>query len=219
MAQVVCVLGNSGSGKSASLRNFKKGEVLIFEVAGKPLPFKNDFGGFVRYTTNENRNIDYTYIINYINRVINSDAENKPKTIIIDDSQYLMAFENFDKAKIKGYDKYTDMALNFQNLIRTMSLLPDDYTVYFLHHINKDDDGYMHMKTLGKMLDNQLTTDGLFTTIIMATRKDKSYVFQVVDYDGISSVKTPIGLYEDGIQFIDNDLKAFDDNLRSFYNI
>lgn len=213
MAQVICVLGSSGSGKSTSLRNFKKGEVFVFEVAGKPLPFKNDFGNFVKYNSGD-KNISYDSILNIFGKL----NDKTPKTIVIDDSQYLMAFENFDNVKNKSYDKYVQMALNFQNLIRQSTLLPDDINVYFLHHISKDDDGFQHMKTLGKMLDNQLTVDGLFTTIIVATRKDKKYVFQVHDEDGLSTCKTPLGLYDENTTYVDNDLKAFDTNLREFYN-
>lgn len=212
MAQVICVLGSSGSGKSTSLRNFKKGEVIVFEVAGKPLPFKNDFGNFVKYN-NDEKNISYDSILNGFSKL----NDKTPKTIVIDDSQYLMAFENFDNVKNKSFDKYVQMALNFQNLIRQASLLPDDINVYFLHHTSKDDDGFQHMKTLGKMLDNQLTVDGLFTTIIVATRKDKKYVFQVHDEDGLSTCKTPLGLYDENTIYVENDLKAFDTNLREFY--
>ena len=98
----VLILGESGAGKSCSLRNFEPEEVGIFNVAGKPLPFKKQL--------KKVNNAKYSDILKSLN-------EPKLKTYVIDDSQYLMAFEMFDRAKEVGYNKFTDVALNFRTLV------------------------------------------------------------------------------------------------------
>jgi hypothetical protein len=143
MGVPILILGASGSGKSTSMRNFEPDEIGIFNVASKPLPFKKKLpiANNATYST------------------IYSGLKNpKLKKYVIDDSQYLMAFESFDHAKETGYGKFTNMALNFRNLIQyVVTQLPDDVIVYFLHHTEVAEDGRLKAKTLGKMLDNQLT--------------------------------------------------------------
>lgn len=208
MGMVVAVMGASGSGKTSSLRKYKPGEIFIYEVAGKSLPFKS--AGMKKY-------IMETHDYGKIESTMKS-MSSKCKTFIIDDSQYLMAFESFDKAKQVGYEKFTTMAFNFQKLLRFVKdELPEDVIVFFLHHVSKDDDGFMHLKTLGKMLDNQLTIDGLFTIILYACKNQKHYVFETSDPDGLTTAKTPIGMFEE--QYIDNDLKMVENTIRDYYDI
>nr|DAM53031.1 MAG TPA: ClpB protein [Caudoviricetes sp.] len=133
----VLILGESGSGKSASLRNFKPGEILIFNVANKPLPFREK--------------LDCLDKSGY-RAIFEEFKAQKYKRYVVDDSQYLLAFESFAKAKENGYQKFTDMALHFYSLIKTVTEgLPDDTVVYFLHHVQKTDYG-IKAKTIGKML-------------------------------------------------------------------
>ena len=149
----VLILGESGSGKSTSLRNFTENEVGIFNVAGKPLPFRKKLpkADNARYDT-----------------ILKSLSKPNLKTYVIDDSQYLMAFEAFDRAKETGYGKFTDMALHFRNLIDfVVRYTPPDVIVYFLHHTEKADDGRLKAKTQGKMLDSQLTVEGLFSIVLL----------------------------------------------------
>jgi energy-coupling factor transporter ATP-binding protein EcfA2 len=149
MGVPVLILGESGSGKSTSLRNFNIEEVGIFNVAGKPLPFKKKL--------NKYNNARYEHILKSLKAP-------KVKKYVIDDSQYLMAFEMFDRAKETGYNKFTDVALNFRNLVQfIITGTPDDVVVYFLHHCEQTETGKIKAKTSGKMLDNQLTLEGLFS--------------------------------------------------------
>lgn len=210
MAMPILIIGESGSGKTASLRNFKKGEVYVFEVAGKELPFRNDFDKFVKQRA--------TY--DDIKKLTLALAAKDPKackTFVIDDSQYLMAFESFARAKENGYSKNVDLARNFKDIIDfVITQLPRDWTVYFLHHIAVDETtGVRHAKTLGKMLDNQLTVEGMFTMVLMTNVVQGKYTFITHNLDGTSTVKSPIGMFADNE--IDNDLKLVDSAVRKYY--
>ena len=198
----VLVLGESGSGKSASLRNFEQAEVGIFNVASKPLPFRRQL----------NKIDGATY-----NRIEKSLSKPTLKTYIIDDSQYLLAFEFFDRAKETGYQKFTDIALNFRNLIQfVIRETPPDVIVYFLHHTERREDGSVKAKTIGKMLDEKLTVEGLFSIVLMAQTDGKEHWF-LTQNDGYSPVKTPMEMFND--EKIDNDLKLVDDTIREYYNL
>lgn len=198
----VLVLGESGSGKSASLRNFELSEVGIFNVASKPLPFRKPL----------NKIDGATY-----SRIEKSLSKPTLKTYVIDDSQYLLAFEFFDRAKETGYQKFTDIALNFRNLIQfVIRETPADVIVYFLHHTEKREDGSVKAKTIGKMLDEKLTVEGLFSIVLMAQTDGKEHWF-LTQNDGFSPVKTPMEMFTD--EKIDNDLKAVDDTIRAYYEL
>lgn len=196
----VLILGESGSGKSSSMRNFDINEVGIFNVASKPLPFRKKL----------NKVDGATYEL--IQRALTNP---KLKRYVIDDSQYLMAFELFDKAKIVGYGKFTDMALNFKNLIdHVIKNTPSDCIVYFLHHTQKTDLG-TKAKTVGKMLDDQLTVEGLFSIVLRTKYESGKYSF-VTQTDGTDTVKSPMDMFE---REIDNDLKFVDDTIRDYWEL
>lgn len=197
----VLVLGESGSGKSTSLRNFDVSEVGIFNVAGKPLPFKKKL--------NKVNNAGYATILSVLK---------KPglKKYVIDDSQYLMAFESFNHAKEKGYDKFTNMALNFKNLISyVICEVPDDVIVYFLHHTEVGENGKLKAKTLGKMLDNQLTVEGLFSIVLICQVEGSEHYF-LTNSDGSNPAKSPMEMFE---LKIPNDLKFVDEKIREYWEL
>lgn len=195
----VLIMGESGSGKTASLRNFEPGEIGILNVASKPLPFRKklpkvDNAGYQK-----------------IEKALTNPSL---KAYAIDDSQYLMAFEMFAKAKETGYGKFTDCAKRFYDLIQTViRKTPDDCIVYFLHHIDKSDDGHIKAKTQGKMLDNQLTLEGLFSIVLLCTTDGKSHKF-ITQSDGFSTAKSPMEMFDTEI---DNDLKFVDTKIREYY--
>ncbi len=195
----VLILGASGSGKSASLRNFDPGEVGIFNVASKPLPFRSALP-LVNHAT-------YSLIEKNLKK-------NNRKCYVIDDSQYLMAFDGFTRAKEKSYDKFTDIAVNFYNLIQSAVLdTTDDTIVYFLHHIDRGDDGYIKAKTLGKMLDNQLTLEGMFAIVLLCETDGKEHRF-ITQSNGFNCAKSPMEMFP---LEIDNDLKMVDTTIREYY--
>lgn len=198
----VLILGESGSGKSASLRNFEPEDVSIFNVAAKPMPFRKKLP--TRATA------DYGVITASI-------AQSKKKAFVIDDSQYLMCFESFAKAKETGYGKYTDMALHFYNLVQFVIYnTPPDVIVYFLHHTETDSNtNKTRAKTLGKMLDSQLTLEGLFSIVLMCVTDGKKHNF-ITQSDGKTTAKSPMEMFPD---VIDNDLKTVDQTIREYYEL
>lgn len=197
----VLILGESGSGKSCSLRNFETNEVGIFNVAGKPLPFRKVL------PTVDNANYS---------KIIAGLKLGKVKSYVIDDSQYLMAFEMFDRAKEIGYNKFTDVALNFRNLVDfVIKQTPKDYIVYFLHHIETTEAGKVKAKTSGKMLDNQLTLEGLFSIVLLCKTDGQEHYFETQS-DGYTTCKSPMEMFP---AKINNDLKMVDTTIREYYGL
>lgn len=206
----VLILGESGSGKSASLRNFSKDNVGVINVAGKPLPFRSEIKPYNLNRESKKQKLNRYYLL------YNVMKKAKVKSIVIDDSQYLIAFDSFEKANIKNYDKFTDMAVNFEQLIEfCIDVLDEDKIIYFLHHTETSDTGKVKAKTIGKMLDNQLTVEGLFSIVLLCTC-DKTGHYFITQSDGTTTAKSPMGMFE---YHIDNDLKAVDDIIRNYYNL
>ena len=201
MAVLVMIYGQSGTGKSTSLRNFTNDEVAVINVSGKPLPFRNKL---TTYDTDS-----YSKISSALNKI-------ERKSIVIDDATYLMVNEFMRTAKVAGYQKYTDMAVNFNSLVAQASQLANDKIVYFLGHSDLKDDGTEHFKTIGKMLDNYVTVEGKFTIVLKTVVQDGKYYFSTHN-SGQDTVKSPLGMFEDN--YVDNDLKAVDTIIREYYGI
>lgn len=205
----VMILGASGNGKSASLRNFEPDEVGILNVASKPLPFRKQLPVI--------NHADYGVIYQTLHPQRLQEPKNaQRRAFVIDDSQYLMCFEMFRKAKEMGYQKFTDCALNFYNLVQhCINVLPTDVIVYFLHHVDTDENGRIKAKTAGKMLDNQLTLEGLFSIVLLAYTDGKSHKF-ITQSDGLTTCKSPMEMFP---LEIDNDLKFVDTEIRKYYGM
>jgi hypothetical protein len=201
MAVLVMIYGQSGTGKSTSLRNFTNDEVAVINVSGKPLPFRS------KLTTYDTDN--YAKISSALGKI-------ERKSIVIDDATYLMVNEFMRTAKVAGYQKYTDMAVNFNSLVAQASQLANDKIVYFLGHSDLKDDGTEHFKTIGKMLDNYVTVEGKFTIVLKTVVQDGKYYFSTHN-SGQDTVKSPLGMFADN--YVDNDLKAVDAIIREYYGI
>lgn len=196
----ILILGESGTGKSASMREFKPDEVALANVAGKPLPFKGKF-----------------------DETINSDSYRQIKkfmkdcfanVVVIDDSQYLMANEFMRRSAERGYDKFTEIAVNFWDLVQSVRELPPEKIVVFMAHIERDQNGNEKIKTIGKLLDEKITVEGMFSIVLKTSVKDGTYSFQTQN-NGHDTVKSPIGMFE-AVE-IDNDLKAVTSRVLHYY--
>lgn len=183
------------------MRNCTPDRFGIINVQSKPLPFRSNL---VTYDTD-----------NYID-IVTALEKGKTPSIVIDDSQYLMAHEFMYRANEKGYDKFSSIGTNFFKLLEAIRKLPNDKIVYLLHHIDVDEYGREKAKTVGKMVDNYLLVEGCFAIVMKAVATPEGYFFRTVT-NGNDSVKTPMGLFAD--EQIDNDLLFVDDAIRSFYGI
>ena len=199
-------MGESGSGKSASLRNFAPNEISVFNVTSKPLPFKQ---GKTKIPKIDNA----TYA-----DIANALANPNKRAYVIDDAGYLLSFEMFKRANETGYSKFTDMAKNFFDMLDFINTkLPNDIIVYITMHT--EDDPEMHrvkVKTIGKMLDQNLKIEGLFSIVLRAVQTEDGYKFVTRD-DMVSTAKSPIGMWEEDM--IDNDLKEVDRIIREYYDM
>lgn len=202
MAQVVMILGESGTGKSASLRNFKPEQVTVFNVGKKPLPFKSRLP--------EIETDDYAQIIGQLKLI-------ETPSIVIDDSQYLMVNAFMRRSAEKGYDKYSEMARNHWGIINwIIGNLPKEKIVYFMSHIDRDQNGNEKAKTIGRMIDQYITLEGLFTTVLKTHVEDGKYTFRTHN-NGFDTVKSPLGMFAE--DEIDNDLAYVDKVIREYYEI
>ena len=197
----VLLIGQSGSGKSTSLRNFKGDEVAVVNVLGKPLPFKSDIKA--------GKCDDYATILKAI-------ANTPKKTIVIDDANYLITNEFMNKSSVKGFDKYNEMGNNFFNLINGIKNIKGGKTVYLIMHEDTDENGYVKPKTIGKLLDDKVNIQGMFTICIRSMFDNGNYIFRLKT-NGQDCVKTPFGMFENDT--MDNDLKAFDEVVREYYEL
>lgn len=214
MSVPVLVMGRSGSGKTYSIKNFKPDEVGVISVEKGRLPFKSDIK-VVRIPESLEAEAQTAAQLNaaryaWIQMAVKTS---KVKSVVIDDSQYLLVNELFDRAKEKGYEKYVDMAANFRALVHSINKLPeDDKIVYFLHHSETDDGGRQKAKTIGKMLDEKLVLEGCFDIVLYC--EDQKFYTQA---NGQSSAKSPEGLFE-SVE-IPNDLKMVDLAIRDYYGL
>ena len=197
----VLLMGASGTGKSTSLRNLPAEETAIINVTNKPMPFRNKNG------------LKITSCTNY-EQMIKAILSTNKRIIVVDDSSYMMTFENFEKATQKGYDKFTTMAINYYNLIETPKKCDGEKIIYFVTHEEIDENGITHPKSIGKMLSQQLVIEGLFSIVLRSMQKENQYVFQTHN-DGTSVCKSPIDMFAD--DFIPNDLAEVDKIIREYY--
>lgn len=216
MSIAALILGESGTGKSTSLRNLDPSQTLLIQSIRKPLPFKSP--GWTRRVKDPATGI-------VTGNVVTSDAadtiENLMKRtafpiIVLDDFQYILANEFMRRSNEKGFEKFTDIGRNAWNLLTMAAKLNDDKRVYILSHIATDDFGRSKMKTIGKLLDEKITPEGMFTICLKTLVQDGNYYFSTQN-SGSDTVKSPMAMFADVL--IPNDLKAVDEAICDYYEI
>ncbi|MGA0608871.1 ATP-binding protein [Caldimonas sp. KR1-144] len=212
MSIATLILGESGTGKSTSLRNLDPSKTLLIQAIRKPLPFKST-GWKVRPSLKAEGNVIQTDNPELIERVLRSSGD---EIVVIDDFQYVMANEYMRRSDEKGFDKFTDIGKHAWNILRAASDLADRRRVYILAHTQSDDTGRVKIKTIGKMLDEKITVEGMFTIVLRTVVRDGSYLFATQN-NGSDTVKSPMDMFAD--QLIGNDLASVDESICSFYGI
>lgn len=229
MAQLGAIVGETGSGKSTSLRNLNPAHTFIINVTGKPLPIRGWKKRYKPLSQGADKkfegNLYNTSSVEKIAQVLKLISAGMPhiKQVIIDDSQYLMAFEAMDRATEKGYEKFTQMAQHFYSVLKEAMAMRDDLKVFILAHSENLGDALnpsYKIKTLGKMIDNMITVEGLFTYVLFTTKRTNDegiieYKF-ITNSDGTNTAKTPMGCFKDIL--IDNDLQYVIDQIDEYNN-
>lgn len=203
MGIAVLVLGESGSGKTYSLKHMDPENVGVFSVRKGTLPFPE--GKSFKIAKKASYEVIYKVLKNPT-----------MKTYVVDDSQYLMVNEYFRKANDSGYQKYTSIGKNFSDLLEYIAYqVPDDVVVYFLHHTQITSDGRIKAKTVGQMLDNYLTLEGCVDVVLLAQTDGQTHYF-MTQSDGSNTAKSPEGMFE---LKIPNDLNFVNNRIREYYGL
>lgn len=214
MANVVMLLGKSGTGKSTSVKGLNPKETVVINVLGKRLPFKGSQGIYNSQNNNLFQKEDYQQIITLLGQIDKSASY--VKNIVIDDLIYVMRKEYFKRAKESGYNKYTELAQHFQQIVSTCENLRADLNVFFIMHSediqsDKITTGYK-VSTIGSLVDNQynpmeVVPMVLYSSVQYDDKGQAKYGFYTHRFkDGTIEIpaKTPDEMFEE--DFIPNDL-------------
>jgi hypothetical protein len=221
MAKLVAVVGESGSGKSTSIKYLDPKETYIINTAGKELPFK---GSEKLYNVDNKNYFEPSNPLDVLAKLkVVSDKAPHIKQIVIEDSNYLMAFTLVNKALETGYTKFTMLAKDMVTLIQEAKKLRSDLIIYYFTHSESVEDGddiiSYKIKTAGKMLDNQVVMEGLFTVVLYTfvdCKSDKCTYNFVTNRMGKLPAKSPDGMFEN--LKIDNNLQVVTETIREYYN-
>lgn len=205
MAKIIAIMGESGAGKTTSMRNLDPKTTMYFDCDKKGLSWKGwkeQYNGANKnYIKTDNQNV----VLSTLQIVDSSDKFKHIKTIIIDTINGIMVADEMRRMKDKGYDKWQDLAYAIYTIIDYALTMRDDLTVIFVAHTQTDreDSGYMftHIKTSGKKLD-KITLESKFPTVLLAKSLDGRYVFETKANN--STAKTPMGAISEAV--IDNDI-------------
>jgi len=215
MSIPVLIIGKSGTGKSTSLRNLDPDDCILIQALKKPLPFKNKWKPWDG--EKKSGSVFVSDKAKTIIACIKKAKENKKSIVIIDDFQYQMGNQFMRKANEKGYQKFTDIAKDAWDIVQAVIESDDDLRVYILGHSYEDDLGEnIRMKTIGKMLDDKITMEGMFSIVFRSILNDGEYFFRTKN-SGCDTVKTPMGMFKK--EEIPNDLAEIDAAICSYYEI
>lgn len=208
MAQKTLVMGESGTGKSTSLRNLDPAITAIVNPVGKPLPFKSKNGKFTMLN-NETKSSNIT-------AWMKGQAKAGKKILIVDDFQYLLSIPYMNRIHEGGWDKWNDFGDDYFKLIDVCADLPADVRVYYLTHCETLDNGITTIKLIGKLLREKITIEGLFTIVLRTSVVDQKYYF-LTQNSGKDTVKSPMGMFD--AYAVENDLAYIDDKICNYYEI
>ena len=225
MANVVMLLGKSGTGKSTSIKTLNPKETVVLNILGKRLPFKGSSSSYNKDNKNMFRLNTYSEVISYLESMNKSALH--VKNVIIDDMIYIMRKEYFSRAKENGYGKYTELAMHFQQIVSTCESMREDMNVFFILHSediqsDKITTGYK-VSTIGSLVDNQYNPIEVVPMVLYSAVKfdDKGiatygfYTHRCVEGSVEIPAKTPDGMFEE--DFIPNDLALVVKAMNEYY--
>lgn len=205
MAQMVLIMGESGTGKSTSMRNCDPATTAIVNPVGKPLPFKGKYEMLNSVT--ESRKIT---------KFMKEQAAAGKKLLVVDDFQYILSVPYMNRIKENGWDKWNDFGANYFEIIEVCKELPEDVVVAYMTHTETLDNGVTTIKLIGKLLREKITIEGLFTIVLRTGVNEGKYYFYTQN-SGKDTVKSPMGMFP--AYAIDNDLNYVADKVRNFYEV
>jgi hypothetical protein len=210
MSIATLIIGHSGTGKTSSLRKMDPAQNLLIQTIRKPLPFQSTHW---HYFSREKPQGDM-FVSDQWDTIIAWMHKTQRKIIVIDDFQYLLANEFMRRSQERGYDRFIEIGRHAWEVLMAMHQLDDTTRVYLLSHTEEDSNGQIKIKTIGKLLDEKITIEGLFT-IVLRTDVNQGQYTLTTQNNGRDTVKSPIGLF--GTEHIDNDLQAIDQRITEFY--
>lgn len=207
MAQNLLIMGESGTGKSTSLRNCDPAKTAVVNPVGKPLPFKGSGKFTMLNSVTDSRTIT---------RFMKEQAAAGKKLIVVDDFQYILAVPYMNRIKETGWDKYNDFGANYFDIIEVCKEIPEDVVVAYMTHLETLDNGLTTVKLIGKLLREKITIEGLFTVVLRTSVSEGKYYF-LTQNSGKDTVKSPLGMFP--TYAIDNDLNYVADKIRNYYEV
>lgn len=209
MSIATMILGQSGTGKSASLRNMDPAQTLLIQTIPKPLPFRSSDWKLVK----DGGNIIVSAVADTI---ISAMHKTSRPIVVVDDFQYLLAVEFMARASETGYGKFTEMAKHYFDVLTAAANLAPEKRVYLISHTDMSESGQVKAKTIGKLLDEKITVEGLVTIVLRTHVINGQYVFSTRN-NGQDTVKTPLQMYEQ--DHIPNDLAEVDKAVVEYYSL
>ena len=217
MSIAAMILGQSGTGKTTSLRNLNPDDVLLIQAVKKPLPFRAK--NWIPCT--KANPMGSILVTDNAHTIVGAMQRTAKPIIVIDDFQYILANEFMrrvldNETGNAAFAKYNEIARNAWDILMTAGKLPDNTRVYILAHTQEDDNGRIKAKTIGKLLDEKITLEGLLTIVMRTAVINGQYVFSTQN-SGLDTVKTPLDMFAD--EHIPNDLAVIDAAITDYYQI
>jgi hypothetical protein len=212
MSIATLILGQSGTGKSTSMRDMDPSQTLLIQTIKKPLPFRGK-GWTQRTKDTPAGNI---FVTDQSAEIIAIMQKTQRKVIVLDDFQYMLANEFMRRSDERGFDKFTEIGRHAWDVLMAAGKLADDVRVYILSHTEEDPAGNTKIKTIGKMLDEKITIEGMVTIVLRTDVNDGEYTFTTRN-NGRDTVKSPMGLFD--ADRVPNDLAFVDGAITAFYEM
>lgn len=212
MSIATLIIGESGTGKSFCMKNLDPEKTLLVQSVKKSLPFKSLDWGY-RSKENQTGNMICT---DDTQKIIHIMSKTMRKIIVIDDFQYIMSNEFMRRYNEKGFDRFNEIARHAWDVLSLANTLADDVRVYILGHTQTDEFGNVRIKTIGKMLDDKITIEGLFTIVLRTIASNNKFQLSTMN-NGSDTVKAPLEMFDS--ELIDNDLNMVDESICEFYDI